>query len=162
VTRALAEIAAGEAGAAGRRARDLLRWRVGAAQVALGDRELEEVSWASDADHEREEILAEIVLPALERTGGRAADAPGVATLIARQARVQPDAAVRALRLLVDGDEYLAVARLARDQLREGLPALLDATPEVAARARQLIHDLGARGAAEFRDLLDGGRPSAG
>jgi hypothetical protein len=162
VTRVLAEIAVGEAGPVCRRARNLLRWRVASPDVAPGDRELEEVSWASEADHGREEVLAEIVLPALERTGGRATDAPGVATLIARQARVQPDAAVRALRLLVDGDEYLAVASLARDQLREGLSALLDATPDVAVRARQLIHDLGARGALEFRDLLDGSPPSTG
>ncbi len=105
VTRILAEVAAGEAGAACSRARDLLRWRVAVPEAASGGRELEEVSWASSAVHGREEILAEVVLPALERTGGRTMDARGVATLIARQARAQPDDAARALRLLVDGDE---------------------------------------------------------
>ncbi len=47
----------------------------------------------------------------------------------------------------------------ATDQLREGLSALLDARPDVTAQARQLIHDLGARGALQFRDLLDWGGP---
>ncbi len=117
-TRLLAEVAAGEAGAASNRARHLLRWRVTAADVTRDDPELEEASWACGATDGLEEILTEIVLPALERTGGRAGDAQGVAALIARQARAQPDAAERALRLLVDGDEYLAVTQLAGNQLR--------------------------------------------
>lgn len=160
VTQLLSEVAAGDASAACSRARDLLRWRVRDPDIAPGDRELEEVSFVSSAAHGCDEILGDIVLPALERTHGRAMNAPGVAALIARQARAQPDVAAPALRLLLDGDEYLALPHVAPAELREGLSALLDATPDVAAQAHQLIHDLGARGALQFRDLLDRGRPS--
>jgi hypothetical protein len=153
-TRLLADVAASAANGVRSRARDLLRWRVEVADAAPGRRELEEVTWASASTWEPGEVLASIVLPALERTGGRALDAPGVATLIARQARLQPDVAARSLRLLVDGDEYLAIAHLAGGQLREALSALLGADPGIAAQARQIINDLGARGALQFRDLL--------
>ncbi len=83
------------------------------------------------------------------------ADVTGVATLLADQAETQPAVVVEAMRLLVDGDEYGSVPHLAEGQLRLAFSRLLaSADSAVVDQARQLLHDLGARGFRQFRDLL--------
>lgn len=117
--------------------------------------ELKALTWASRTPDSEQEVLSQVVLPALERTGGAAADDTGVAELIARTAQADPISAARALRLVVDGDPWNALPMVAASELREALAVLLGAAPETAREAaKHIIHDLGARGFLEFRDLL--------
>lgn len=140
------------------RARDLTRLRLAATgEAAAGSLELRAMGWASRADHRGAEVLRTIVLPALERGEGATDDEPGVAALIARQARSSPVMAARALRLLVDGDRHQALPHIADEELRTALEKLVSAR---SANARQMairiINDLGARGYPQFRDLVAG------
>lgn len=117
--------------------------------------ELEEVTWVSSATTDPNDVLSSIVLPAMRRAGGRVADVTGVTTLLADQAETQPAAVAEALRLLVDGDEYGSVPHLAEGQLRLTFSRLLaSADGAVVDQARQMLHDLGAKGSRQFRDLL--------
>ena len=139
------------------RAVDLLRWRVSVADPGSRYNELSEASWAAGVPDRGGEILEHVIVPALERGNGRTSNEPGVIELIAREAATSPPLAMRALRLAVDGDEYLSIPHLAEGALRTALGALLTCGDgAVVADARRLVHDLGARGAAQFRDLLTG------
>jgi hypothetical protein len=154
-TRLLAEAAKADRQDIRERARELLRWRAEVADDTPAHGELEEVTWVSSATTDANDVLSSIVLPAMRRARGRVADVTGVTTLMADQAESQPAAVAEALRLLIDGDEYGSVPHLAEGQLRLTFSRLLaSADGAVVDQARQMLHDLGARGSRQFRDLL--------
>jgi len=154
-TRLLAEAAKESDTDVRNRARDLLSWRVEAADPTVAHGELEEVSWIASDQADPTDALSRVLLPSMRRSKGRVADRPGVAALAARRAEEQPELVIEALRLLIEGDEYGVVPQLAEGQLRDCLTKLLrsDDTRIVEA-ARRIVNDLGARGSGQFQDLL--------
>jgi hypothetical protein len=155
VARLTAQVASGNSSDAVRdRARGVLSARIPTLALESDRQELEAMTWVAPSEDEPVAILTGIVLPALEKTGGTTHNGPGVVKLIAEVASVVPDAAMSALRLVVDGDEYLVLCHLAAEQMERALRKLLEAH-ETRERCRALIHDLGGRGCTSFRGLLD-------
>lgn len=133
-------------------ARAFLEERIASPEAA--DPELEAMSWLSRKTDRPVEDLVRIILPALERTGGRAADETGVAGLIARCSESVPLEAARALELLVAGDRWRSLPHIASSELREALVVLREKdanTREVVAR---VVNTLSEQGFYEYRELL--------
>lgn len=157
VTRWIAEQAA-EQGASGEvreRARVFLRARVANADVGGDLAELRAVSWCASSEDRPEDVLEGIILPALTKTGGRTENEQGSTELVARMSAGRPAPAARALRLLVDGDEWHSLPHVAAEPLRRALEDLIASRdPEARTEAEATIHILGAQGFLGFRDLL--------
>lgn len=165
VARWIAEQAASDDSDEGARnaARAFLRARVVEADPSEAASELDAVSWVAPAVNRSEEVLIEIILPALEKTRGRTENESGVAELAARLAQTQPLPAARALRLLVEGDELHSLPHVAADPLRRGLETLMASNDGGARRvAEETIHTLGAQGFLEYRNLLNRAGRAAG
>jgi hypothetical protein len=159
VTRWVAEQAATNDGAPAvrERARAFLRDRIGRGNDALQEEELRAIGWVARTPDFEVEVLEDIVLPALERTGGATDDETGVADLVARCSTTKPVVAAKALRLLVSGDTWHALPHIAGDNLRRALAALTVADDAEARKiSRGVVHTLGALGFPEYRDLLRG------
>ncbi|MEA2519345.1 MAG: hypothetical protein QOF49_1425, partial [Chloroflexota bacterium] len=102
-----------------------------------------------------EDVLEGIILPALTKTGGRTENEQGSTELVARMSAGRPAPAARALRLLVDGDEWHSLPHVAAEPLRRALEDLIASRdPEARTEAEATIHILGAQGFLEYRDLL--------
>ncbi len=137
------------------RARTFLRARVVQADPNGDASELGAVSWIAPATDHSDEVLNEIILPALEKTRGRTENESGVVELAARLAEAQPLAAAQTLRLLVEGDRWHSLPHVAGDPLRRGLETAMSSHDEAATRvAEETIHTLGAQGFLEYRALL--------
>jgi hypothetical protein len=137
------------------RARAILVARVDRADVNSDVEELKATGWIARGTDEESEVLQQIVLPALERTGGLIENEQGVADLIARCSLNHPTIAAKALRLLVDGDPWQSLPHVAAGELRRALTALMR-SGDTKARvvAEDVIHTLGARGFRDYRGLL--------
>ncbi len=136
-------------------ARDFLRARVADADVASDRLELEAVSWCASSEDRHDDVLQDIILPALTKTAGRTENEQGSTELVARMSTICPAAAARALRLLVDGDEWHSLPHVAGEPLRRSLETLISSQdPDARTEAEATIHILGAQGFLEYRDLL--------
>lgn len=136
------------------RALRFLKTRVDGATGLADAAELAAISWIAASGDER--TLADILLPALEKSGGRAENEQGAAELAARMAARQPAHAARAMLLLIQGDRWHGLPHLARDALRQGLATAIGSGDAQAVRsAREAVHRLGAQGFLDFKDLLD-------
>lgn len=146
------------------RAREFLRARVAAADPVTDKAELGAVSWSASSIDRPEDVLIGIILPALEKTGGRTENEQGATELVERTSTVSAGPAGRAIRLLVDGDEWHSLPHVAAEPLRRALETLIASDDsEARAEAEATIHILGAQGFLEYRDLLDpGDRPTSG
>ena len=144
------------------RARDFLRARVAGADPGADKAELGAMSWSASSTDKPVDVLTAIILPALEKTGGRTENEQGATELVERTSTICPDAAGRALRLLVDGDEWRSLPHVAAEPLRRALENLMGSEdPEAHADAEATIHILGAQGFVGYRDLLAaGGQPA--
>lgn len=101
-------------------------------------------------------MLTTIILPALEKSGGRTENEQGATELVDRISTTSPGAAGRALHLLVDGDEWRSLPHIAAQPLRSALQNLMASRdPDARAEAEATIHILGAQGFLEYRDLFD-------
>lgn len=139
------------------RSRSFLLQRVTIATGAADMEDLKAVGWVAGATDRADEVLATIVLPALEKTGGATDNEAGTAALAARMAAASPRPAARVLQLLVDGDPWRSLPHVAVAELRSALEVLVDSADEDAkAIAADIVNTLGAQGFLEFRDLLDG------
>jgi hypothetical protein len=140
------------------RARDFLRARVADADPRTDKAELGAMSWSASTTDRPEDVLTTVILPALEKAGGRTENEQGATELVERTVTICPGAAGRALRLLVDGDEWRSLPHIAAEPLRRALEKLMaSGDPEARAEAEATIHMLGAQGFLAYRDLLDGG-----
>jgi hypothetical protein len=93
-----------------------------------------------------DDVLTAVILPALEKAGGRIENEQGATELVERTSAICPGAAGRALRLLVDGDEWRSLPHIAAEPLRKALENLLSSgDPEARAEAEATIHVLGAK-----------------
>jgi hypothetical protein len=138
------------------RAREFLGARVADADPQTDKAELGAVSWSASARDRPGEVLTSIILPALEKSGGRTENEQGATELVDRMSTTCPGAAGRALHLLVDGDEWHSLPHIAAEPLRSALQKLMGSgDPEARAEAEATIHILGAQGFLEYRDLLD-------
>lgn len=156
VTRWIAEQAASEGSGPDtrRRARAFLRNRISRDVEPMED-ELRAIGWVARTHDSEDEVLEHIILPALVRTAGTTDDETGVAELIARRAQHVPVVAARALQLLLAGDSWHALARVANDDLRRALEVLTRSN-NVEAReiSTGVVHTLGALGFHQYRDLI--------
>lgn len=164
VTRWIAEQAADEDASqeVRDRARDFLRARVADVDPETDKAELGAMSWIASTPDRPDDVLTTVILPALEKAGGRTENEQGATELVERTSTICPGAAGRALRLLVDGDEWRSLPHIAAGPLRRALENLMASPdPEVNADAEATIHILGAQGFLEYRDLLGPGDPPA-
>jgi hypothetical protein len=162
VSRFIAERAASEDGGPDlrQRARAFLRSRV-KPDAQSGDDELRAIGWAARARDSEQEVLEHIILPALVLTNGASDDETGIADLIARLAHIEPVAAARSLQLLVAGDSWHALPRLAGDDLRLALRTLrASRNSEAREISASIIHTLGALGFHEYRHLISDDKSS--
>jgi hypothetical protein len=156
VTRWIAEQAANsEATAEVRdRARAFLRDRTAMLTATDDAGELKSVGWIGRTSDRPEEVLEEIVLPALERCGGTTEDEPGLADLVSRCAQTRPLASARALELLVRGDQWHSLPHIAGTDLQRALEILRVADTETRAVVSRTVDLLGEQGFLQYRDLL--------
>lgn len=162
VTRWIAEQAADEDASeqVRDRARDFLRARVADADPETDKAELGAMTWIASTTDRPDDVLTTVILPALEKTDGRTENEQGAAELVDRISTTSPGAAVRALHLLVDGDEWHSLPHVAAEPLRSALQKLMaSGDPEARAEAEATIHILGAQGFLDYRDLFDPGDP---
>lgn len=135
------------------RALDLLEWRINAGVGAVSLEEYQSLaSIPAPASGVAARALSHIVLPALRELKGSTSRAE--LSLVAAQVSQQPLEALEALRWLILGDRWRGLPSVQRDAVRQILVAGLGASDEAAGLATKLIHLLGARGYAEFGDLL--------
>jgi hypothetical protein len=156
VTRWIAEQAASEGSGPDvrRRARAFLRNRISRDDEPMED-ELRAIGWVARTHDSDDEVLEQIILPALVRTGGATDDETGVVDLIARRADTEPVAAAKALQLLVAGDSWHALPRVARIELRRALEVLtVNSDADAREISKSIVHTLGALGFHEYRDLI--------
>jgi hypothetical protein len=127
--------------------------RVQGADGTTDQAELEGVSWIAASRDDT--VLGGVVLPALLKSGGSTENGQAVAEMAARVAVNEPRVAAQALVLLVGGDRWQALPRIAREPIRRGLELALGSADDAArALAAEAVHVLGAQGFHEFRDLL--------
>jgi hypothetical protein len=136
-------------------ARGFLAQRVSEAKAETDPHELRANGWAAAAADHKDDVLTDILLPTLEKTGGRIDNEEACITFVGSLASDLPAQAARALQLLIEGDEWRVLPRLAAVEIREGLERLL-ATHDSRAReiASDVVHTLGARGFLDYRDLV--------
>jgi hypothetical protein len=159
VTRWIAEQAASEVSGPDvrRRARAFLRNRISLNEVPRED-ELRAIGWTARSHDSEAEVLEQIIVPALERTGGATDDETGVLDLIGRRASTEPATAAKALQLLITGDSWHALPRIAPLELRRALEVLVHNSDDDAREiSKSIVHTLGALGFHEYRDLISGG-----
>ena len=136
------------------RARAFLRERITILTSAENPKELKAVGWIGRTEDRPEAVLEEIVLPALERSGGATDDEPGLTDLVSRCANTRPLLSARALELLVRGDEWHSLPHIAGAELQRALEALRVADRETRVVVRRIVDLLGEQGFLEYRDLL--------
>ena len=127
VTRWIAEQAAEEEASqeVRDRARDFLRARVAGADPGTDKAELGAMSWSASSTDLPDDVLTTIILPALEKAGGRTENEQGATEFVERTSMICPGC-TRALHLLVDGDEWRSLPHVAAEPLRRALDTLWD------------------------------------
>jgi hypothetical protein len=138
------------------RARDFLKNRVAGADPATDAEELKAVSWIASATEATDEILDQILLPALEKTGGTTENESGAVALAARTSTNWPRSSARLVQLLVEGDQWHSLPHVASAELRQALERLISSGDAEARRiAVDVVNTLGAQGFLEFRPLIE-------
>jgi hypothetical protein len=135
-------------------ARAFLRERIERLTAADNPKELKAVGWIGRTDDRAEAVLEEIVLPALERSGGATDDEPGLTDLVSRCALARPLSSAQALELLVRGDEWHSLPHIAGADLQRALEILRVADAETRAVVRRTVDVLGEQGFLQYRELL--------
>jgi hypothetical protein len=136
------------------RARAFLRDRITALNAADNPKELNAIGWIGRTEDRQEAVLEEIVLPALERSGGATDDEPGLTGLVSRCANTRPLSSARALELLVRGDERHSLPHIAGAELQQALETLRVADADTRVVVRRTVDVLGEQGFLQYRDLL--------
>jgi hypothetical protein len=136
------------------RARAFLRERVATLTAADNPKELKAIGWIGRTDDRAEAVLEEIVLPALERSGGATDDEPGLTDLVSRCAIARPLSSAQALDLLVRGDEWRSLPHIAGADLQRALETLRIADPETRVIVQRTVDVLGEQGFLQYGNLV--------
>jgi hypothetical protein len=122
--------------------------------TVAGSEEGDALIWAARTRYRRLEVLSRVVLPAIE-AGHGGQDFADVLQLMAEHARADAAGIGTALDRLMGKDQWHSMPVVAKDELTLLLRELLATGDAVAVdRATKVINDLGARGYADYRDLL--------